>query len=132
MKNEKHNCKKLILYLLLFTFIIGAGSLISYIVINHDIIIYTVSGQIIDDKDTSYIESMDRYKNFYMIKHEENGEYYLSFKFDTNSLPQFKFSKKDYDKIVSGHIYYISYKCTGEDYKSAQFIKLYDYNPNGR
>ena len=127
MDTTKHNFIKL---LLIFIIIIGIGSLVYYNVINYDMKVHTVEGQIIDIKETAFIESMNDFKDLYMIKYEKNGEYYIDLKFNKDLPSKLKCSKKEYDKMVSGKYYYINFKCKGEDYKNAEFTEVFDNNPN--
>lgn len=129
MENKKHNYRKL---LLIFIVIIGISSFAYYEIISYDVEVHTVGGQIIDIKETAFIESMNNFKDLYMIKYKENNEYFIDLKFNTNLPSKLKCSKEEYDKIASGHYYYISFKCKGEDYKNAEFIAVYDNNPNAR
>ena len=126
---EKRSSKKV---LLLFILVIGISSIIYCDIINYGMSEHTVGGQIIDVKETTFIESMNNYKDLYMIKQKENNEYYIEFKHNTNLPTRLKVNEENYDKIVSGKYYFVTFKCKGDDYKNAQFVTISENDPTTR
>jgi len=125
METKKWKYRKAVLFILIF---VGIGLLIQ----NYDVKTIDTEEQILDSKDVDYKKIRDSYGWAYMVKYEEDGVYYFKLEFDADAPPMIKCSKNDYDKIVSGAYYHVTYKYKGKDYKNAEVTAMFAMDSKNR
>lgn len=136
-KKWKWDCTKVFLCLWLGGLVVYGGLTVYFRVIKHDVMYFTFQTLIIDAEDKRYDESsfetMDKQDVHYVLKHENNGKYYISQKSDPNIPSVIECSKKDYDKMKSGETRYLECICnTAHLDEHGKLTKVYGYDPSAR